>query len=150
VVTVLGAALLLTAAVAWFVALCAAVYSDTGGPCPMPMEEVDVRTRVVLVPPERSADLRAYFAKHTKTDRLDSRMLARLPLLHPEGLHEQHGLGPGDRLRRATKLHQTLTKRRSQCLARLDALLEILGPSWLGVFARLRLVEAIRREVGSA
>ena len=37
--------------------------------------------RVVLVPPERSADLRAYYAKHTKTDRLDSRMLARLPML---------------------------------------------------------------------
>lgn len=89
---------------------------------------------VVLVPPERSADLRAYYAKHTKTDRLDSRMLARLPLLHPEGLHEELGLGPGDRLRRATRLHQTLTKRRSQCLARLDAMLEILGPSWLCVF----------------
>ena len=61
-------------------------------------------------------------------------MLARLPLLHPEGLHEEHGLGPGDRLRRATRLHQTLTKRRSQSLARLDALLEILGPAWLRVF----------------
>jgi transposase len=43
--------------------------------------------RVVMVPPERSADLRAYYSKHTKTDRLDSRVLARLPLLHPEGLH---------------------------------------------------------------
>lgn len=90
--------------------------------------------RVVLVPPERSSDLRAYYSKHTKTDRLDSRLLARLPLLHPEGLHEEQGLGPGDPLRRATRLHQTLTKRRSQSLARLDALLEILGPGWLGVF----------------
>jgi len=90
--------------------------------------------RVVLVPPERSADLRAYYSKHTKTDRLDSRLLARLPLLHPEGLHEEQGLGPGNPLRRAARLHQTLTKRRSQSLARLDALLEILGPAWLGVF----------------
>ncbi len=90
--------------------------------------------RVVLVPPERSADLRAYYAKHTKTDRLDSRLLARLPMLHPEGLHEEHGLGPGDRLRRSTRLHQTLTRRRSQSLARLDAMLEILGPSWVVVF----------------
>jgi len=88
----------------------------------------------VLVPPERSSDLRAYYSNHTKTDRLDSRLLARLPLLHPEGLHEEQGLGPGDPLRRATRLHQTLTKRRSQSLARLDALLEILGPAWLGVF----------------
>src|SRR6478609_4895560 len=56
---------------------------------------------VVLVPPERAADLRAYYAKHTKSDRLDSRLLARLPLLHPDGLHAEHGLGPGDALRRA-------------------------------------------------
>ncbi|MEW6058882.1 MAG: IS110 family transposase [Actinomycetota bacterium] len=87
--------------------------------------------RVVLVPPEQSADLRAYFSKHTKTDRVDSRLLARIPLLHPEGLHEEHGLGPGDPLRRATRIRQSLVKRRSKNLSRLDALLEILGPGWL-------------------
>ncbi|MBW3578268.1 MAG: IS110 family transposase [Actinobacteria bacterium] len=41
--------------------------------------------RVWLVPPEQSADLRDYYHKHTKTDRLDWRVLARLPLLHPDG-----------------------------------------------------------------
>lgn len=86
--------------------------------------------RVVLVPPERSADLRAYYAKHTKSDRLDSKMLARLPLLHPDGLHPEQGLGPGDPLRRATKLHSSLVHRRSAGIARLDALLELLGPGW--------------------
>ena len=85
---------------------------------------------VVLVSAERSADLRAYYAKHTKSDRLDSVLLARLPMLHPEGLHPERGLGPGDPLRRATKLHSTLVKRRTASLARLDALLEILGPDW--------------------
>ena len=51
---------------------------------------------VILVPPEQSADLRDYYNKHTKTDRLDSRVLARLPLLHPEGLprHRQPQSGP--------------------------------------------------------
>jgi hypothetical protein len=39
--------------------------------------------RVILVPPEQSADLRDYYSKHAKSDHLDSRMLARLPLLHP-------------------------------------------------------------------
>jgi len=39
---------------------------------------------VVLVSAERSADLRAYYAKHTKSDRLDSVLLARLPMLHPK------------------------------------------------------------------
>lgn len=85
---------------------------------------------VVLVPPERASDLRAYYAKHTKTDPLDSRLLARLPLLHPEGLHPERGLGPGEPLRRATKLRSTLVHRRSQAFARLDALLEIMGPRW--------------------
>jgi transposase len=37
--------------------------------------------RIVLVPTTQSADLRAYYSKHAKTDRLDSKMLARLPLL---------------------------------------------------------------------
>jgi transposase len=86
--------------------------------------------QVVLVPPERSADLRNYYAKHSKSDRLDSRLLARLPMLHPDGLHLERSLGPGDALKRAAKLHSTLTHRRTQSLARLDALLEILGPGW--------------------
>jgi hypothetical protein len=76
------------------------------------------------------ADLRAYYAKHTKSDRLDSQLLARLPMLHPDGLHLEQSLGPGEALKRAAKLHSTLTHRRTQCLARLDALLEILGPAW--------------------
>ena len=40
---------------------------------------------VILVPPEQSADLRDYYNKHTKTDRLDSKVLARLPLAAPRG-----------------------------------------------------------------
>jgi Transposase len=74
---------------------------------------------VVLVSAERSADLRTYYAKHTKSDRLDSVLLARLPMLHPEGLRPKRGLGPGDPLRLATKLHSTLVKRRTTSLARL-------------------------------
>ena len=52
---------------------------------------------VVLVPAEQSADLRDYFAKHTKTDRLDAELLARLPVLHPDGLHPATHSGPGIR-----------------------------------------------------
>ncbi len=43
---------------------------------------------VHLVPPEQSADLRRYYNKHVKNDRIDAKLLARLPLLHPDGLHE--------------------------------------------------------------
>lgn len=86
---------------------------------------------VVLVPPEQSADLRDYYHKHTKTDRLDSRVLARLPLLHPDGdLIAVHDLGPAVPLKRAVRRRSVLVKRRSASFRRLDALLELFGPAW--------------------
>jgi Transposase len=85
---------------------------------------------VVMVPPEQSADLRDYYSKHTKSDRLDSRILARLPLLHPNGLRPAQGLGPAGALRRATKLRASLVKRRNVIVARLDSYLELPGPAW--------------------
>ena len=85
---------------------------------------------VILVPPEQSADLRDYYNKHTKTDRLDSRVLARLPLLHPEGLRGIDNLGPAESLRRAVRHRFSLVKRRSAASLRLDALVELLGPGW--------------------
>jgi transposase len=90
---------------------------------------------VVMVPPEQSADLRDYYSKHAKSDRLDSRMLARLPLLHPDGLRAAEGLGAADPLRRATKLRASLVKRRNTILARLDSYLELLGPAWYAAFS---------------
>ena len=89
---------------------------------------------IVLVQPEQAADLRDYYSKHVKSDRVDSRMLARLPLLHPDGLRPAESLGPAEPLRRATKLRANLVKRRSAVLARLDAYLELLGPGWHAAF----------------
>jgi transposase len=85
---------------------------------------------VVVVPSEQSSDLRDYLSKHTKTDRLDAELLARLPVLHPEGLHPVSGLGPGDPLKRVVKIRAGLVHRRSSSMHRLDSLLEILGPGW--------------------
>jgi len=86
---------------------------------------------VVMVPSEQSADLRGYFSKHTKTDRLDAELLARLPVFHPEGLHPVEALGVGDPLKRAVKIRAGLVHRRSTAMHRLDSLLEILGPGWI-------------------
>lgn len=57
--------------------------------------------RVVMVPPEQSADLRDNYNKHVKTDRLDAEQLARLPARHPEPL------------RRTAKVNSTLVRRAS-------------------------------------
>ena len=89
--------------------------------------------KVVMVPPEQSADLRNYYNKHTKTDRLDSRVLARLPLLHPDGLRSIDHLGPAQPLLRAVRLRSSMVKRRTATAQRLDTLLELLGPSWADV-----------------
>lgn len=86
---------------------------------------------VVMVPPEQSADLRDYFNKHAKSDRLDSKVLARLPLLHPEGVTIEAGIGPGDALKRAVKIRSGLVHRRTMAMQRLDCLLELMGPAWV-------------------
>jgi transposase len=88
---------------------------------------------VRLVPPEQSADLRKYYNKHTKTDRLDAVLLARIPLLHPEGLVATPGLGPAESLRRAVGRRASLVTRRAASGHRLEALLELLGPAWTAV-----------------
>ena len=85
---------------------------------------------VRMVPPEQSADLRKYYNKHAKTDRLDCELLARLPLLHPDGLVATPGLGPAEALRRAVGHRAGLVARRTAGCQRLDALLELLGPWW--------------------
>jgi len=85
---------------------------------------------VRMVPPEQSSDLRKYYNKHAKTDRLDCELLARLPLLHPDGLVATPGLGPGEALRRAVGHRAGLVARRTAGVQRLDALLELLGPWW--------------------
>ena len=85
---------------------------------------------VVIVTSEQSSDQRDYLSRHTKTDRLDAELLARLPVLHPEGLHLAESLGPGEPLKRAVKIRAGLVHRRSAAMHRLDSLLEILGPGW--------------------
>lgn len=84
--------------------------------------------RISMVPTTQSADLRAYYSKHTKNDQLDSKLLARLPLLHPEGLREHTGDGPADPLRRVVKIRSSIVKRRNTIYQRLDAQIELLGP----------------------
>ena len=40
-----------------------------------------------LVNSQQVADLRRYYARHAKSDRIDARVLARLPLVNPDKLH---------------------------------------------------------------
>lgn len=44
--------------------------------------------KVFLVTPQKVADLRKYYKKYTKSDRIDSRVLAKLPIVDTENLNE--------------------------------------------------------------
>lgn len=44
--------------------------------------------RLFLVNTQQVADLRRYYKRHAKSDRIDARLLARLPLINDEQLHE--------------------------------------------------------------
>jgi transposase len=85
--------------------------------------------RVHLVPPEQSADLRRYYAKHVKNDRIDAKLLARVPLLHPEGLHEaQVPSGPSGTLRRLVARRARLAHECSRHRQRIRSLLQLAAP----------------------
>jgi hypothetical protein len=45
---------------------------------------------VYLVTSQEVADLRRYYKRHAKSDRIDARVLARLPQVNPEHLHRLH------------------------------------------------------------
>lgn len=85
--------------------------------------------RVHLVPPEQSADLRRYYAKHVKNDRVDAKLLARLPLLHPDGLHEaQVPSGARGTLKRIVKRRARLVSEVAQHCQRVRSLLHWVMP----------------------
>ena len=90
--------------------------------------------KVVVVPPEQAADLRRYYSKHAKTDKLDSKLLARLPLLHPDGLVALGDLGPARALKRAVRRRAHLVDDRTASHNRIDALLELFSPGYATVF----------------
>lgn len=91
--------------------------------------------KVVLVAPEQAADLRRYYNKHAKDDHLGSHVLARLPLLHPEGLAEVSSLGPADALKRAVRRRASLVTERLAWPQRLGSLLDLLGPGYVEVLS---------------
>jgi transposase len=78
---------------------------------------------VYLVNSQQVADLRKYFKKHAKSDRIDARVLAKLPLVDAEKLHALK-LSNAETLacQRGCKQLERLMKQRTACQNRLIAL----------------------------
>lgn len=114
--------------------------------------------RVHLVPPEQAADLRRYYTKHVKNDRIDAKLLARLPMLHPEGLHDAQ-VPAGSRgvlkriVRRRARLVSELAQHRQRVRSTLhhampgmnDVLGEELGKAAMALLGRYGSPRAMLR-----
>lgn len=79
--------------------------------------------KVYLVNSQQVADLRKYFKKHAKSDRIDARVLAKLPLVDEEKLHRLE-LSDARTLacQRGCKQLERLMKQRTACQNRIIAL----------------------------
>ena len=78
---------------------------------------------VYLVNSQEVADLRRYYQRHAKSDRIDTRVLVRLPLVNPDKLHRLH-LSPATTLacQRACKQLDRLDSQIVALKNRLEAL----------------------------
>jgi transposase len=78
---------------------------------------------IYLINSQQVADLRKYFKKHAKSDRIDARVLAKLPLVDEEKLHRLE-LSDARTLacQRGCKQLERLMKQRTACQNRLIAL----------------------------
>jgi transposase len=78
---------------------------------------------IYLVNSQQVADLRKYFKKHAKSDRIDARVLAKLPLVDEEKLHRLE-LSNAETLacQRGCKQLERLMKQRIACQNRIIAL----------------------------
>jgi transposase len=78
---------------------------------------------VYLVNSQQVADLRKYYKKHAKSDRVDARVLAKLPIVDEEKLHRLELSGPGAlACQRGCKQLDRLMKQHTACKNRLIAL----------------------------
>ncbi len=79
--------------------------------------------RVYVVNSQQVADLRRYYKRHAKSDRIDARVLARLPLVNPDQLHPLH-LAPATALacQRGCRESDRLTQQVTASLNRLRAI----------------------------
>jgi transposase len=84
---------------------------------------IQAGAKVFLVNSQQVADLRRYYKKHAKSDRIDSRVLAKLPLINPEHLHPLQLPGAvGLACQRGCKELERLTKQITATKNRLMAL----------------------------
>jgi transposase len=86
---------------------------------------------VYRVTGQQVADLRRVYKRHAKSDRIDARVLARLPLLYPERLHPCHF--PSSDQMVLQQACREVARLKSQVSASKNRLLSLDQLAWLGL-----------------
>ena len=101
--------------------------------------------RVYRVTTQKSSDLRKFLDKHTKSDRVDARALAKLPIVAKEKVYELYlpstDLGT---LCRKTKHFAKLTQQAVSRKTRIENLFSMLNPGVLDAFGEQKFSSAGR------
>ena len=86
---------------------------------------------------QKSSDFRKFMNKHSKTDRIDTRTLAKLPVVAPEEVYEVYlpstELGT---LSRQTKHMAKITQQAASRKARIESLFDMINPGVLDAFGK--------------
>jgi transposase len=101
--------------------------------------------KVYLVSPQKASDLRKYYKKHTKTDRVDAQVLARLLIVDPDGLNEFR-LSPAKltSLERYSKQRDKIVSSISGRKARIQSIIAAVIPDLMKVFGSDKFTKTSR------
>jgi transposase len=91
--------------------------------------------RVNLANPQQASDLRKVLRKHAKSDVIDAGACARLPEIHPDGMHELR-LPSAEQmsLRRLVKRRDRLVSDNTRTKLRIEALMVMANPALMDAF----------------
>lgn len=100
---------------------------------------------VFRVKPQKVADLRRYFRKHTKSDRIDSQTLAKLPFIDNESLNELYLPTPVlSALDRYCRQRDKIMRNISAIKTRIQAIFIFVNPKLMERFADDKFTKAAR------
>lgn len=92
---------------------------------------------VYLVKPQKVHDLRKFLKKHTKSDRIDSQTLAKLPIIDPEGIYPLTLPGTDiEALNRYCRQRERIVRSISARKARIGALFTAVNPLLMDCFGQ--------------
>lgn len=91
---------------------------------------------VYLVKPQKASALRKFLRRHTKTNRIDSQALAKIPLVDMDGLNQLY-LPPTrvEALNRCCRQRERLVEENSGTKSRIGAILTGVNPELLSLFS---------------